>query len=441
MIRRVKLYARVNLGGTFKRIPVGFDKNGHAREPKTNDGSIVSYAVRIAGRFEHAGDTLPAAVAVLHEKQALIGTGTVERPAPTATQQPDQQRTTIADAVQRFVVKLTEDVETGKKAKGTLSAYQKAVSDFRDTCGVTYLDEITETVLLNHLRWLRKNLKRRHEEHDGHRVVKGHAENTLAARFRNLEVFGTFNGIKLAKNKNPRPDDTGLIAWADVPRTVDTSEEKKMKGTLIFSDDELTALLSVATVDEADLIHFALKTGFRVNAIAAAEWSDVDWNGKTRPQSSGEHIPNIMTGPKQPSEWLPEGFRPKTMRKTKKFHQIEIPSLVERLRQRRDRLQAAGVKSTLIFANGGGRIHTGNGLLDKINEVVSRARAKGLKISGAIGAHRFRKTFGTAILRAADIATASMLLDHASITTTMLYLGVDRSAAAKALQTAFQTFE
>src|SRR5260221_6691253 len=100
MIRRVKLYARVNVGGgTFKRIPVAYDRNGRAIEPKTNGGSIVSYAVRIAGRFEHAGDTLPAAVAVLHEKQALIGTGTVERPAPTATQQPDEQRTTIADAV------------------------------------------------------------------------------------------------------------------------------------------------------------------------------------------------------------------------------------------------------------------------------------------------------------------------------------------------------
>jgi integrase len=439
MIRRVKLYARVNVGGTFKRIPVQFDRNGRASEPKTNGGDIVSYAVRIAGRFEHAGETLPAAVATLHEKQALIGIGTAVAPAP-ALQSPAAGRTTIADAVERFVAKLTEDVETGKKAKGTLAAYQKAVRDFRDTCGVTYTDEITADVLRNHIRWLRKNLKRRYEEQDGRRVVKGHSENTLAARFRNLEVFGTFNGIKLAKNKNPRPDDTGLIAWADVPRTVDTSEEKKMKGTLIFSDDELTALLSVATVDEADLIHFALKTGFRVNAIAAAEWSDVDWNGKTRPQSNGEHLPNIMTGPKQPSEWLPEGFRPKTMRKSKKFHQVEIPALAKRLEERRDRMQKAGVKSTLIFPNGGGRIHTGNGLLDKINEVVNRARVKGLKISGAIGAHRFRKTFGTYVLRASDIATASMLLDHANIQTTMAYLGVDRSGAAKALQTAFSKF-
>ncbi len=187
-----------------------------------NGGDIVSYAVRIAGRFEHAGETLPAAVATLHEKQALIGIGTAVAPAP-ALQSPAAGRTTIADAVERFVAKLTEDVETGKKAKGTLAAYQKAVRDFRDTCGVTYTDEITADVLRNHIRWLRKNLKRRYEEQDGRRVVKGHSENTLAARFRNLEVFGTFNGIKLAKNKNPRPDDTGLIAWADVPRTVDTN--------------------------------------------------------------------------------------------------------------------------------------------------------------------------------------------------------------------------
>ncbi len=46
MIRRVKLYARVNVGGTFKRIPVQFDRNGRASEPKTNGGDIVSYAER-----------------------------------------------------------------------------------------------------------------------------------------------------------------------------------------------------------------------------------------------------------------------------------------------------------------------------------------------------------------------------------------------------------
>ncbi len=83
MIRRVKLYARVNVGGTFKRIPVQFDRNGRASEPKTNGGDIVSYAVRIAGRFEHAGETLPAAVATLHEKQALIGIGTAVAPSAT----------------------------------------------------------------------------------------------------------------------------------------------------------------------------------------------------------------------------------------------------------------------------------------------------------------------------------------------------------------------
>src|SRR5258708_15982111 len=129
MIRRVKLYARVNVGGTFKRIPVQFDRNGRASEPKTNGGDIVSYAVRIAGRFERAGETLPAAVATLHEKQALIGIGTAVAPAP-ALQSPAAGRATIADAVQRFVANLTEDAQTAKKAKGNLSAFHEAASPF-----------------------------------------------------------------------------------------------------------------------------------------------------------------------------------------------------------------------------------------------------------------------------------------------------------------------
>src|SRR5258708_5437689 len=82
LIRRVKLYARENAGGTFKRIPVQFDRNGRASEPKTNVGDIVRYGVRSAGRFEHAGETLPAAVATLHEMQALIGFGTAGTRAP-----------------------------------------------------------------------------------------------------------------------------------------------------------------------------------------------------------------------------------------------------------------------------------------------------------------------------------------------------------------------
>src|SRR5260370_18264234 len=107
MIRRVKLYARVNVGGTFKRIPVQFDRNGRASEPKTNGGDIVSYAVRIAGRFEHAGETLPAAVATLHEKQALIGIGTAVAPAP-ALQSPPPARTTVPAAAHLFLANLPE---------------------------------------------------------------------------------------------------------------------------------------------------------------------------------------------------------------------------------------------------------------------------------------------------------------------------------------------
>jgi integrase len=457
MIRTAKLYARVNDNGTFRWTPVKFGNNGTAKEPtsftrkggdiiRITPSQIVSYGIRVKNTIKSVAEDLPTAEAKWRETQQRIGKGLTAVPSSVAVLSPlgtqQEERTTIAGAVERFIKKLSEDVAANKRAKGTMYAYQKAASDFRDTCGVTYIDEITGPVLLDHLTWLRQNLKRRYEDQDGRRVLKGHAENTLVTRFEHLEVFGTFVGIKLAKDKRARPGDTGLIANDDVPRRVNTSEEKKMKGTLIFSDDELQAMLDVATVDEADLIHFALKTGFRVKAIAAAEWSDIDWDGKTRPQGNGERIPNIMTGPKQISEWLPEGFRPKTARKSKKFHQIEIPSLVQRLKARRERMEAAGVKSTLIFPNGGGRIHTGNGLLDKIKEVVKRARKdKNAKIGGAIGAHRFRKTFGTYVLRASDIATASMLLDHANIQTTMVYLGVDRSGAAKALQTAFQKFD
>src|SRR6266853_3722799 len=107
MIRRAKLYARINDGGSFSRLAVPFDRNGRALVLKPKRGKIVSYAVRVAGKFEHAGDDLDSAVTFLRQKQTQIGTGisTASNLIPiTSSQRSD--RLTIVDAVSDFIAKL-----------------------------------------------------------------------------------------------------------------------------------------------------------------------------------------------------------------------------------------------------------------------------------------------------------------------------------------------
>ncbi|HYT23555.1 MAG TPA: site-specific integrase [Candidatus Polarisedimenticolia bacterium] len=426
MVRRAKLYARINEGGSFSRLAVPFDRNGRALVLKPKRGKVVSYAVRVAGKFEHAGEDLDAAVTFLRQRQAQIGSGVAEVSNITpidSPRSPHTGRLTIADAVSGFVTKLKEDVENEKKSEATLSMYRNAAETFRDHSGITFMDEITAGVLLSHEKWLRKNIVRR---------TGGHFENTLANRFRYLNVFLRANGIKMAKNVNADPNDAGLLDRRDVPKEKDITDEEKAHGIRTYNEEDIKALLSVANEDEADLIHFALKTGFREGEIAAAEWSDIDWTGKMRREMNDKPIPNIITGKKLASNWLPKGFRTKN----KKSRKVEIPSLIARLKARQERAKKSGAQTTLIFPNGGGRFSTH--LVEIIQDVAKRTEEeKDHKINGEVGLHRFRKTYGTYMLSVTDLPTVSLLLGHQDVQTTMRYLGVDRHKAAAGSKLAF----
>ncbi len=350
-------------------------------------------------------------------------------PIETAATAESMHRVSIADAVASFIAKMTSDVEKGKMASATMTVYRNAAESLRDHSSVTFMDEITADVLLKHENWLHKNIVRR---------TGGHFENTLANRFRYLNVFLRANGIKMSKDSKAGPDDPGLLDRKDVPKGKDITNEEKVHGVRTYKRDDIKAMLDVANEDEADLIHFALKTGFREGEIATAEWSDIDWTGKIRQEGPKDVlIPNTVTGPKPVSNWLPKGFRTKNGKSRK----VEIPLLIARLKAREKRAKKAGANTTLIFPNGGGMVNTH--LVKIIQAVAKRAEKKGHKINGKIGLHRFRKTYGTYMLSATDIQTVSMLLGHTgdnAITTTMRYLGVDRGKAVTGSKVAFKGF-
>src|SRR5690348_7361692 len=77
MIRRAKLYARFSdPDGSYPRIPVAFHKNGKPIKPAVPEGSsLVSYQIRIAGKYIGVGEDFDAAVNRLRLEQARVGVG------------------------------------------------------------------------------------------------------------------------------------------------------------------------------------------------------------------------------------------------------------------------------------------------------------------------------------------------------------------------------
>jgi hypothetical protein len=73
----------------------------------------------------------------------------------------------------------------------------------------------------------------------------------------------------MIKSRDLRKDHPGLIDYADVPR------EQKKQNTDKYSPDEIKAMLSVADVEEADVIHL-VHCPSPVGAVRSREFEPVD---------------------------------------------------------------------------------------------------------------------------------------------------------------------
>ena len=56
-------------------------------------------------------------------------------------------RTRIPHAVAVYLQDLADTIKIGERSKGTQRGYKNAVEDFRDNCGVEYLEDVTGEVL------------------------------------------------------------------------------------------------------------------------------------------------------------------------------------------------------------------------------------------------------------------------------------------------------
>ncbi len=398
MIPKPKLYARVK-GGGWRAVE--FDqKDGYSLppmlwNPPLTAADITSYCVRVNGKYISASrrKVLSEAMAELRRMQADPSGAAPAFVAELALDVP-AERGLLATAATKYIAQLS----AFGKAKATIEKYSHAVNDFVTVCterGTLMVDKITREDLIAYLTWLRK-------EENVPRRQFGSRDTTLANRMRFLGTFLFTVGIKMKRDRNARPGDTGLLALNEIPKAPKTKGEK-------FSKETIQAMLKVATADETDLLQFFLFTGFRDDEAAHCEWSDFNFDAGTI---------NVHEKP----NWKP---------KDKESREQDIPlppKFVQRMKDRRERQNG-----TLVFPSSVNTPDTH--LILIIQRLATRAG-----IEGRITLHAFRRTFGSEMARKCGSEMARQFLGHSDLETTSRYMVTDQEDVERARAGAAETF-
>jgi integrase/recombinase XerD len=238
-----------------------------------------------------------------------------------------------------------------------------------------------------------------------------------------------FSHFDLLICERPRAHDgRGILKRNKMPRVnrskkIREAKAKQTQTVVIYSDEQINAMLKVSTEDEKDLIKFLLQTGVRDKEAAHCEWSDID----------GVNL-NLKDKPRY--EWR---------LKDKENRSVPLsPKLIARLKARRIRQEKAAEKegreaSNLIFPNSLGNPDLA--LDNRLHKIVAKVKESGFAWEGEVTMHKFRKNYATFMHRAGcDMTTVRDLLGHSDTKTTELYVAIDASKAADVSRIAFQAF-
>ena len=303
------------------------------------------------------------------------------------------QGRSIEEAAQRFA----SVIENKPLKARSIESYLKSVEQFQEFCSsanVGTIDQITRDTILNFVGWLRINLQTR---------AGGSAQNTYRNKLKDVRVF--LNEVGLGMPLKPK----------DWPKEVRARKEK-------YSTGSVKSMLAAADTykrhdncfwtpeDDKDLVHFLLKTGWRDDEIAHAQYSDINWQNSTV---------NVTAKPKgtfpghREIEWAPKNSS------AREKDIVVDDALLKRLKARKERYNAK--QTDLIFPSKVGRPN--NHLLRVIQRLAKEAG-----VQGKIGLHKFRKTFATMVAREEGIEQARILLGHEDVETTQWYLAADEAA-------------
>lgn len=316
---------------------------------------------------------------------------------------------TAGRSLEEAVSKFLNDKAT-RKAR-TVETYRKSLEQFMTSCAaskVRSLEQVNKETILGFVDWMKKNIKTRNG---------GIPQNTYRNKLKDVRVFLIDAGVGMPL----KPKD-----W---PHTVRTRKEK-------YSTDSVQNMLRAAdrvqrhsnnswsAEDDKDLVHFLLKSGFRDDEIAHAQYSDIK-NGTVNVNPKPCDCSNCK---RNGGIWTPKDSE------VRETDIVVDEAFLKRMKKRQERYAAK--LSDFIFPNRKGKPN--NHLIRVIQRLASNAG-----IQGRIGLHKFRKTFGTLIAKEEGIEQARILLGHSDIATTQRYLAADEVApeqTRKAVRRRFAAF-
>jgi integrase len=313
-------------------------------------------------------------------------------------------------SIEETIREFEEDIKNKQRKFRTIESYTKSLEQFQTFCAsanVRTVDQIDKNVILRFVGWMEKNLETRQG---------GHPNNTYRNKLKDLRVFLRDIGVGMPL----KPKD-----W---PKAVKARKEKysveAVKNMLTAADKiERHTNNQWSAEDDKDLIHFLLKTGFRDDEIAHAQYSDINFKNGTV---------NVTAKPRGTFPGHPEiAWTPKNNSAREKDIVVD-EALLKRLQKRKDRYAAKS--NSLIFPNGKNRPN------NHLIRVIQRL-AKEAGIEGRIGLHKFRKTFATMVAKEEGIEAARVLLGHEDVATTQRYLAADEIAPEQDRKTVKKRFE
>ena len=398
MKAKVSLLARINDGTqAFPFVTVEVSRKG-IKLPIEKDGktylqdSILGFYVRYTDngkrRIEKIGkhdlvDVLARYQAIERDHSRIReGKLPLEQTSSLVQKPGSRSLTTCSREFEEYLISI-------KRKPRAIESYMGSIRCFMKSCNKR-IDDITSKDILNFLDWMESNLQKR---------SIGHPNNTYRNKLRDVKIFLKHFGVEM-------PLETK--SW---PKEIEKKKEK-------YSTDSVNKMMKAATTeDEKDLLSFLLKTGFRDDEVAHAQYKDIDFKKAT-----------INVHYKPEFNWTPKDNEPRK-------EDIVLESrLVDRMKARMRRYDSK--PGDLIFPNSAGKPN------QHLVRIVQRV-AKRAKIEGTIGLHKFRKTFGTLVAKQMGLEQARIWLGHDDVQTTQSYLASDEMTpeqSRKAVTSLFSGF-
>ena len=375
----VQLIKQVKLDGKWKRYPVVLNKNGTI---KTNvvligDREVAAQGGNFILDWYEGGKRMRKSVG----KDAADAINQRDRKVAELTAASNGLTVTNGDPTKRLVSDAAEeylgDIEAHKSSK-TLAAYRTAITYFRESCKKTYVEDITRRDLLAFKTYLAD------EKEQSDRSVW----NKFSAVMGFLKSVGhTGKTIGIVKHDWPEYDE-------------ETPE--------VYEDDELVKFYAACDEDEARWFRFFELTGMREGEVQHCQWSWIDMSKRT-----------ITVQPNKRLGWRP---------KKNKTRSIPMSApLVDLLKDWRKK--TADSTCDLVFPTAGCNIKLD--FLDCLKAIAKRAKLFCKKCDGCAQEtpncerwflHKFRATFGTKVVRKADLRTAMEWMGHTDTASTLRYL-------------------